>query len=148
MIPSVASIINKLLGENRVIVSDVAGTTRDAVDTAVKWNGKEYVFIDTAGLRRKNKIKEEIENERSSIVKLGVRVNPLTVDESINFEKGKSITTNADRTLKRSMRRNLHRYKLRREALIEVLKECKFITTFFINHYQYTRKLFQRNFLC
>lgn len=45
-----------------------------------------------------------------------------------NFEKGKSITTNADRTLKRSMRRNLHRYKLRREALIEVLKECKFIT--------------------
>ncbi len=56
-----SSIINKLLGENRVIVSDVAGTTRDAVDTAVKWNGKEYVFIDTAGLRRKNKIKEEIE---------------------------------------------------------------------------------------
>ena len=70
----------------------------------------------------------ESKNERSSIVKLGVRVNPLTVDESINFEKGKSITTNADRTLKRSMRRNLHRYKLRREALIEVLKECKFIT--------------------
>ena len=60
----------------------------------------------------------ESKNERSSIVKLGVRVNPLTVDESINFEKGKSITTNADRTLKRSMRRNLHRYKLRREALI------------------------------
>ena len=48
----------------------------------------------------------ESKNERSSIVKLGVRVNPLTVDESINFEKGKSITTNADRTLKRSMRRN------------------------------------------
>ena len=62
-----SSIINKLLGENRVIVSDVAGTTRDAVDTAVKWNGKEYVFIDTAGLRRKNKIKEEI--ERYSIIR-------------------------------------------------------------------------------
>ena len=62
-----SSIINKLLGENRVIVSDVAGTTRDAVDTAVKWNGKEYVFIDTAGLRRKNKIKEEI--ERYSILR-------------------------------------------------------------------------------
>ena len=65
--------------------------------------------------------------EKSSIVKLGVRVNPLTVDELSNFEKGKSITTNADRTLKRSMRRNLQRYKLRRENLIEVLKESDFI---------------------
>ena len=53
--------INKLLGEKRLIVSDIAGTTRDAVDAVVKRNGKEYVFIDTAGLRRKNKIKEEIE---------------------------------------------------------------------------------------
>ena len=56
-----SSIINKLLGENRVIVSNIAGTTRDAIDTEVKWDGKEYVFIDTAGLRRKNKIKEELE---------------------------------------------------------------------------------------
>ena len=56
-----SSIINKLLGEQRVIVSDVAGTTRDAIDTEVVHNGKEYVFIDTAGLRRKNKIKEELE---------------------------------------------------------------------------------------
>ena len=55
-----SSIINKLLGENRVIVSDVAGTTRDAIDTDIRFNGKEYVFIDTAGLRRKNKIKEEL----------------------------------------------------------------------------------------
>lgn len=62
-----SSIINKLLGENRVIVSDVAGTTRDAIDTAVTWVDKEYVFIDTAGLRRKNKIKEEI--ERYSILR-------------------------------------------------------------------------------
>lgn len=62
-----SSIINKLLGENRVIVSDVAGTTRDAIDTSVTWNDKEYVFIDTAGLRRKNKIKEEI--ERYSILR-------------------------------------------------------------------------------
>lgn len=66
-------------------------------------------------------------DEKSSIVKVGVRVNPLTVDELSNFEKGKSITTNADRTLKRSMRRNLQRYKLRRENLIEVLKEHGFI---------------------
>ncbi len=69
----------------------------------------------------------ENKNENSSIVRLGVRVNPLTVDELSNFEKGKSITTNADRTLKRSMRRNLQRYKLRRENLIEVLKENGFI---------------------
>jgi CRISPR-associated endonuclease Csn1 len=65
----------------------------------------------------------ENENEKSSIVKIGVRVNPLTVDELTNFEKGKSITTNAVRTLKRSMRRNLQRYKLRKNALIEILKE-------------------------
>lgn len=70
----------------------------------------------------------ENESEKSSIVKLGVRVNPLTVDELTNFEKGKSITTNADRTLKRSMRRNLQRYKLRREALIQTLKDHGFIT--------------------
>ena len=71
----------------------------------------------------------EAENadEKSSIIKLGVRVNPLTVDELTNFEKGKSITTNADRTLKRSMRRNLQRYKLRRENLIEVMKSNGFI---------------------
>ena len=62
-----SSIINKLLGENRVIVSKIAGTTRDAIDTAIKHNDKEYVFIDTAGLRRKNKIKEEL--ERYSIIR-------------------------------------------------------------------------------
>lgn len=56
-----SSIINKLLGENRVIVSDIAGTTRDAIDTSLKYDGKEYIFIDTAGLRRKAKIKEDIE---------------------------------------------------------------------------------------
>ena len=62
-----SSIINKLTGENRVIVSDIAGTTRDAVDTQVIHDGTEYVFIDTAGLRRKNKIKEEL--ERYSIIR-------------------------------------------------------------------------------
>ena len=56
-----SSIINKLIGENRVIVSDIAGTTRDAVDTQVKYNGKEYVLIDTAGLRKKSKINDELE---------------------------------------------------------------------------------------
>jgi len=62
-----SSLINKLLGEKRLIVSDIAGTTRDAVDTAVKWQDREYVFIDTAGLRRKSKIKEEL--ERYSIIR-------------------------------------------------------------------------------
>lgn len=62
-----SSIINRLLGENRCIVSNIAGTTRDAVDTEIIRNGKEYVFIDTAGLRRKAKVKEEI--ERYSIIR-------------------------------------------------------------------------------
>jgi GTPase len=62
-----SSIINRLVGEERVIVSDIAGTTRDAIDTAITWQDKEYVFIDTAGLRRKNKIKEEL--ERYSIIR-------------------------------------------------------------------------------
>lgn len=62
-----SSLINKLLGENRVIVSDVAGTTRDAIDTEIIHDGNAYVFIDTAGLRRKNKIKENL--ERYSIIR-------------------------------------------------------------------------------
>ena len=62
-----SSIINKLIGEERVIVSPIAGTTRDAIDTTVVRNGQEYVFIDTAGLRRKSKIKEEL--ERYSIIR-------------------------------------------------------------------------------
>lgn len=62
-----SSIINKLLGEERVIVSDVAGTTRDAIDTEVVRNDNHYVFIDTAGLRRKSKIREDL--ERYSIIR-------------------------------------------------------------------------------
>ena len=62
-----SSLINKLVGEDRVIVSNIAGTTRDAIDTPVKYHGREYVFIDTAGLRRKSKIKEDL--ERYSIIR-------------------------------------------------------------------------------
>lgn len=62
-----SSIINRIIGEDRVIVSDIAGTTRDAIDTSVVRNKKEYIFIDTAGLRRKSKVKEEL--ERYSIVR-------------------------------------------------------------------------------
>lgn len=70
----------------------------------------------------------ENESEKSEIVRLGVRVVPLTTDEEGNFQKGKSITTNADRTLKRSARKNLDRYQLRRQNLIEILKEHKIIS--------------------
>lgn len=62
-----SSLINHLVGEERVIVSDIAGTTRDAIDTEIVKDGREYVFIDTAGLRRKSKIKEEL--ERFSIIR-------------------------------------------------------------------------------
>ena len=72
-----SSLINKLLGEDRVIVSDIAGTTRDAVDTKVTWNEKDYIFIDTAGLRRKAKVKEEI--ERFSVIRTVTAVDRADV---------------------------------------------------------------------
>lgn len=65
--------------------------------------------------------------EENKIIKLGVRVNPLTVDEQTNFEKGKPITTNAGRTLARGARRNLQRFKLRRDTLIKVLNNHKIL---------------------
>ena len=72
-----SSLINKLLGENRVIVSNIAGTTRDAVDTEILHNGVPYVFIDTAGLHRKNKIKEDL--ERYSIIRTVTAVDRADV---------------------------------------------------------------------
>ncbi len=101
-----SSIINKLIGENRLIVSDIAGTTRDAVDTPVKYQGKEYVFIDTAGLRRKNKIKEELERfmivrtvsavERADIVVLVIDAEEGVTEQDakvagIAHERGKGV---------------------------------------------------------
>ncbi len=101
-----SSIINKLIGENRVIVSEIAGTTRDAIDTEVKYNGKEYVFIDTAGIRRKSKIKEELERysiiraiaavERADIVMLVVNAEEGITEQDakiagIAHERGKGI---------------------------------------------------------
>lgn len=68
------------------------------------------------------------DSNHSKIKNIGVRVNPLTTDEQINFEKGKPITTNANRTLKRSMRRNLDRYQLRRKNLIQILIQNNMIT--------------------
>ncbi len=72
-----SSLVNALIGENRVLVSDIPGTTRDAVDTVVTRGDKEYVFIDTAGLRRKSKIKEEL--ERYSIVRAVAAVEKADV---------------------------------------------------------------------
>lgn len=69
----------------------------------------------------------ENNDENSSIIRTGVRVTPFSDNEQQDFEKGKSITTNSERTLKRSMRRNLQRYKLRRNNLIECLKENSII---------------------
>ena len=101
-----SSIINKLLGEQRVIVSDIAGTTRDAIDTDIIYNGKEYVFIDTAGLRRKSRIKEELERysiiravsavERSDVVLMVIdAVEGVTEQDAkiagIAHERGKGI---------------------------------------------------------
>ena len=101
-----SSIIHKLVGENRVIVSDIAGTTRDAIDTEITYQGKEYIFIDTAGLRRKNKIKEELERymiirtvsavERADIVILVIdAVEGITEQDAkiagIAHDRGKAI---------------------------------------------------------
>lgn len=101
-----SSIINKLLGENRLIVSDIAGTTRDAVDTEITHNGKEYIFIDTAGLRRKNKIKEELERymivrtvsavERADVVVLVIDAMEGVTEQDakiagIAHERGKAV---------------------------------------------------------
>ena len=62
-----SSIVNALAGQQRMIVSDIPGTTRDAIDMVIEHGGKDYLFIDTAGLRRKSKIKEEL--ERYSIIR-------------------------------------------------------------------------------
>ena len=101
-----SSLINRLVGKNRLIVSDIAGTTRDAIDTTVKHYGKEYTFIDTAGLRRKSKIKEDIERfsiirtvtaaERADIVVLMIDATEGVTEQDakiagIAHEKGKGV---------------------------------------------------------
>ena len=101
-----SSIVNRLIGENRVIVSDIAGTTRDAIDTRVRHKGKDYVFIDTAGLRRKNKVSEELERymiiravaavERSDIAILVISAEEGVTEQDakiagIAHERGKAV---------------------------------------------------------
>lgn len=89
-----SSIINKITGENRVIVSDIAGTTRDAIDTEVVYDGREYVFIDTAGLRRKNKIKEDLEHYMiirtvSAVERADVVVLVIDAEEGVTEQDAK-----------------------------------------------------------
>ncbi|MCI5530850.1 MAG: ribosome biogenesis GTPase Der [Blautia sp.] len=101
-----SSLVNKLLGEDRVIVSDIAGTTRDAVDTRVTWEGRDYIFIDTAGLRRKGKVREDIERysvirtvtavERADIVVVMIDASEGVTEQDakiagIAHEKGKGV---------------------------------------------------------
>ncbi len=101
-----SSIVNKLLGENRCIVSDIAGTTRDAIDTRIINNGTEYILIDTAGVRRKSKIKEELEKysiirtvaavERADVVLVVIDANEGVTEQDakiagIAHERGKGV---------------------------------------------------------
>ncbi|MBE6013555.1 MAG: ribosome biogenesis GTPase Der [Lachnospiraceae bacterium] len=82
-----SSIINRILGEDRLIVSDIPGTTRDAIDTPYEKDGHNYVFIDTAGMRRKSKIKENI--EKYSIIRAVAAVERCDVCVLvINAEEG------------------------------------------------------------
>lgn len=101
-----SSLINRILGEDRLIVSDIAGTTRDAIDSPITIDGQKYVFIDTAGMRRKSKVKEEIERysviravtavERCDVAVLLIDANEGVTDQDakvagIAHEKGKAV---------------------------------------------------------
>lgn len=101
-----SSLINKLCGSERSIVSDIAGTTRDAIDTVVQYQGREYVFIDTAGIRRKSRIKEDLERysiiravsavERANIVILMIDASEGVTEQDakiagIAHERGKGV---------------------------------------------------------
>ncbi len=72
-----SSLINRIAGEERVIVSDIAGTTRDAIDTIVERDGEKYVLIDTAGIRRKSKVTEQI--ERYSVLRAYMAIDRADV---------------------------------------------------------------------
>lgn len=101
-----SSLINRILGEHRVIVSDVAGTTRDAIDSPYTYKGQKYVFIDTAGMRRQSKIKENIEKysiiravsavERADVVIVMINATEGITDQDtkiagIAHEAGKAV---------------------------------------------------------
>ncbi len=89
-----SSLINKILGEERLIVSNIAGTTRDAIDSKFENNHGKYIFIDTAGIRRKSKIEEEIEKysiirAKASIEKADVCILVIDATEGITDQDAK-----------------------------------------------------------
>lgn len=98
-----SSLINRILGENRLLVSDIPGTTRDAIDTACDINGKSYLLIDTAGIRRKGKVSKKLEKfsiikalrslDRCDVALIIMDADEGTTDQDINiagyaFERG------------------------------------------------------------
>lgn len=89
-----SSILNKLIGEERVIVTPIAGTTRDAIDTYIELGGTKYLFIDTAGIRRKSKVYENIEKYSviraySSVEKADVVLTVIDANEGISEQDSK-----------------------------------------------------------
>ncbi len=141
-----SSIINKILGEDRVIVSDIAGTTRDAVDTAVNWEGREYVFIDTAGLRRKSKVKEDLERysviravaavQRSDVVLVVIDAEEGVTEQDakiagIAHEKGKGIVVVVNKwDLVEKNDKTIYRYT---ERIREVLSFMPYARLLFVS---------------
>lgn len=141
-----SSIINKILGQDRVIVSDIAGTTRDAVDTAVNWEGQEYVLIDTAGLRRKSKVKEDLERysviravaaiQRSDVVLVVIDAEEGVTEQDakiagIAHEKGKGIIVVVNKwDLVEKNDKTIYRYT---ERIREVLSFMPYARLLFIS---------------
>ncbi len=89
-----SSIVNRLLGEKRMIVSDIPGTTRDAIDSRIRVNGKDYIFIDTAGLRRQNRRKEALEyysvvRALSAVERADVAILVISAKEGVTEQDAK-----------------------------------------------------------
>ena len=153
-----SSLINKLIGKDRVIVSDIAGTTRDAIDTEGVRDGKEYIFIDTAGLRRKNKIKEDLERysiirtvaaiERSDVVILMIdAVEGVTEQDAkiagIAHERGKGLIIAVNKW--DAVEKDNHTVKEYTNKVREVLSFVPYAEIVFISALtgQRTNKLFE-----
>lgn len=152
-----SSLINKLLGENRVIVSDVAGTTRDAIDTQITYEDKEYIFIDTAGLRRKSKVKEDIERysiirtvaaiERSDVVVLMIDATEGVTEQDakiagIAHDRGRGMILAVNKW--DAIEKNNHTVKEYTEKIREILSFVPYAEIIFISALtgQRTIKLF------
>lgn len=154
-----SSLVNKLVGKNRVIVSEIAGTTRDAIDTEIVRDGKEYVFIDTAGIRRKNKIKEDLERysiirtvaaiERSDVVILMIdAVEGVTEQDAkiagIAHDRGKGLIIAVNKW--DAVEKDNHTVKEYTNRVREILSFVPYAEIMFISALtgQRTEKLFER----